>query len=419
MNEIIKVKNIAKSYTINHEKQLSYHSFRDSISNRVKSLFKVNKNTQVEEFWALNDISFSVNIGERIGVIGKNGAGKSTLLKILSRITEPTKGEIRIKGRVASLLEVGTGFHPELTGRENIFLNGAILGMTRTEIKSKFNDIVEFSEIEKFLDTPVKRYSSGMYVRLAFAVAAHLEPEILVVDEVLAVGDKKFQDKCLGKMKDITGKGKTILFVSHNMAAINSFCDRCIYLEAGKVKAIGPTAEITNMYLNSDSNVFKVDWTKEKGAQLPGDHVVKLRCIRLVDEKGDELNKVLIDQKIGIELEYQVLEEGFHPIPGLHLFSSLGEKIFGAFPGKQQGKLNNSGVYRSTMWIPDNFLNDESYNITVSVFTDKPRLVHVIAENIINFGVIDNADSLTRVSSSTRMKGMIRPNLDWTIEYEK
>ena len=234
MPPIVEISNLSKSFVISHEGQQRYTALRDVIANKTKKIFSLNGffksdsgGITKEEFWALRDVSFSIEKGDRIGIIGRNGAGKSTLLKIISRITEPTTGQISIRGRVASLLEVGTGFHPELTGRENIFLNGAILGMTRSEIKTKFDEIVDFAEVEKFLDTPVKRYSSGMYVRLAFSVAAHLEPEILVVDEVLAVGDAQFQKKCLGKMEDVSQKeGRTVLFVSHNMSAMQSLCNK-------------------------------------------------------------------------------------------------------------------------------------------------------------------------------------------------
>jgi lipopolysaccharide transport system ATP-binding protein len=243
MSEIvIQVENLSKKYILSHQSQEQYETLRDVLANGAKSLgrrLRPLKNHSLppskEEFWAIKDMSFEIKQGDRVGIIGRNGAGKSTLLKILSRITEPTSGRIRIKGRVASLLEVGTGFHPELTGRENIFLNGAILGMEKTEITRKFDEIVAFAEVEQFLDTPVKQYSSGMYVRLAFAVAAHLEPEILIVDEVLAVGDAQFQKKCLGKMKDVAGEGRTVLFVSHNMAAINALCSTGIALDKGKM----------------------------------------------------------------------------------------------------------------------------------------------------------------------------------------
>ncbi len=235
---VIRVENLGKKYIIGHQKQERYTALRDVIANRAKGLFKrtgAQAQEATEEFWALKDVSFEIKQGDRVGIIGRNGAGKSTLLKLLSRITEPTTGSIRVKGRVASLLEVGTGFHPELTGRENIFLNGAILGMSRVEIRRKFDEIVAFAEVEKFLDTPVKRYSSGMYVRLAFAVAAHLEPEILVVDEVLAVGDAQFQKKCLGKMGEVSQQGRTVLFVSHNIAAIHALCTRAIMLNKGSI----------------------------------------------------------------------------------------------------------------------------------------------------------------------------------------
>jgi len=257
MNGVIKVENLGKKYIIGHQKQRYDDSLRDAMTHTARGIWQRvrhplspnRESVDLEELWALKDIDFEVQQGERLGIIGRNGAGKSTLLKILSRITEPTTGKVRIKGRVSSLLEVGTGFHPELTGRENIFLNGAILGMTRQEVKRKFDEIIAFAELEKFLDTPVKRYSSGMYVRLAFAVAAHLEPEILIVDEVLAVGDAQFQKKCLGKMEDVAKEGRTVLFVSHNMGAISNLCESCILLSAGNIEKQGQTRQVVDFYL--------------------------------------------------------------------------------------------------------------------------------------------------------------------------
>jgi lipopolysaccharide transport system ATP-binding protein len=271
---VIRVENLSKKYVISHQQQ-GNNTLRDSISQGVESLSKklLNPNGKQiynpahEEFWALKDVSFEIKQGDRAGIIGRNGAGKSTLLKVLSRIVEPTSGKIGIKGRVASLLEVGTGFHPELTGRENIFLNGAILGMSKVEIQRKFDEMVAFAEVEKFLDTPVKRYSSGMYVRLAFAVAAHLEPEILIVDEVLAVGDVQFQKKCLGKMEEVSSQGRTIFFVSHNMGTINALCDKVIYLESGKVYAMGATDSIVKLYF---SEVLKNKVEDIQQLRLPG-----------------------------------------------------------------------------------------------------------------------------------------------------
>jgi lipopolysaccharide transport system ATP-binding protein len=256
---VIRAEGLGKKYVIGHEAERErYVALRDVIARGARNAWRmaadmakgrvVVPGDAVEEFWALKGVSFEVKRGEVLGIIGRNGAGKSTLLKILSRITEPSEGRVTIKGRVASLLEVGTGFHPELTGRENIYLNGAVLGMTRAEIKRKFDEIVAFAEVEKFLDTPVKRYSSGMYVRLAFAVAAHLEPEILVVDEVLSVGDAEFQKKCLGKMQDVAGHGRTVLFVSHNMGAVSSLCRTCILLKNGSTEEIGPTTEVLACY---------------------------------------------------------------------------------------------------------------------------------------------------------------------------
>ncbi len=264
---IIKVDHLSKKFMIQHEAGAGgrYTSLRDVISDRVRGIGKKKKQTRAkeEEFWALHDVSFEVEQGDRVGIIGRNGAGKSTLLKVLSQITEPSSGSIRIKGRVASLLEVGTGFHPELTGRENIFLNGAILGMSRAEIKRKFDEIVAFAETEKFLDTPVKRYSSGMYVRLAFAVAAHLEPEILVVDEVLAVGDSEFQKKCLGKMEEVSmNEGRTVLFVSHNMAAIENLCKRALLFDRGLLVKEGRVGDVTMAYQQSYAGIKGNVWNR-------------------------------------------------------------------------------------------------------------------------------------------------------------
>jgi lipopolysaccharide transport system ATP-binding protein len=291
---VIKVENLSKKYILGHQKQEGYTTLRDSIANGSKNLIKIfkGKSTEAptaEEFWALNDVSFEIKQGDRVGIIGRNGAGKSTLLKILSRITEPTEGRIKIKGRVASLLEVGTGFHPELTGRENISLNGAILGMSKVEITRKFDEIVAFAEVERFLDTPVKRYSSGMYVRLAFSVAAHLEPEILIVDEVLAVGDAQFQKKCLGKMKDVGSSGRTILFVSHNMAAINSLCSTGILLDKGQVVCHGSVGQCTSEYEARNSKDRSKNWTRLTNKKLDGLVITQITS----ELKGEQPNLTL------------------------------------------------------------------------------------------------------------------------------
>jgi homopolymeric O-antigen transport system ATP-binding protein len=277
MNDVvIRADGLAKKYVLGHRTERErYTALRDVLARTTRRLMRTAVDIargqhpvagdEIEEFWALRDVSFEFKLGDVVGIIGRNGAGKSTLLKILSRITDPSKGRVEIKGRVASLLEVGTGFHPELTGRENIYLNGAILGMRRAEIKSKFDEIVAFAEVERFLDTPVKRYSSGMYVRLAFAVAAHLEPEILVVDEVLAVGDSEFQQKCLGKMKHIAGQGRTVLFVSHNLAAVRSLCTRSLLLAGGRVVSNGPVDAVISRYINTSSSAHSISFPPNQG----------------------------------------------------------------------------------------------------------------------------------------------------------
>ena len=310
---IIKVERLSKKYTIGHQKLERYVALRDVITNGAKNIGRrllhpfLSSSGQplagmpnTEEFWALKDVSFEVNQGDRIGIIGRNGAGKSTLLKIISRITEPTKGRISLKGRVASLLEVGTGFHPELTGRENIYLNGAILGMSKVEIKGKFDEIVEFAEIEKFLDTPVKRYSSGMYVRLAFAVAAHLDPEILVVDEVLAVGDAQFQKKCLGKMGEASNQGRTVLFVSHNMAAVKSLCPRCIWIDRGEIVLNGETLRIVDSYLKETMNNDTL--AAEMAFPSCPEKEFQVLSVRLLNEEGQITQYFDCDKPVYIHL---------------------------------------------------------------------------------------------------------------------
>jgi lipopolysaccharide transport system ATP-binding protein len=297
---IVQVENLSKRYYLGQSSE-RYQSFRDAITQRVKSLLKPRrrstKGSHRDEFWALKDVSFDIQPGDRVGIVGRNGAGKSTLLKILSQITEPTSGQIRMRGRVASLLEVGTGFHPELTGRENIFLNGAILGMSQAEIRRKFDEIVAFSEVESFLDTPVKRYSSGMYVRLAFAVAAHLEPEILIVDEVLAVGDAQFQNKCLGKMQDVAHNGRTVLFVSHNMAAVRQLCTSALLMQCGQLVLADSAEQVVNRYLSS---------AQEAATQLGqvSQYGVELVDITLQDENGYVTQSPIFDRDYTLKLQF-------------------------------------------------------------------------------------------------------------------
>lgn len=312
MSTAIKVENIGKKYVLRKEGARSYTTLTDSLS----SVFKAKGSK--EEFWALQNLNFEINQGERVGIIGRNGAGKSTLLKVLSRIVKPTTGRVELRGRIASLLEVGTGFHPELSGRENIFLNGSILGMSKAEIKSKFDEIVAFSEVEKFLDTPVKRYSSGMYVRLAFAVAAHLEPEILIVDEVLAVGDAEFQRKCLGKMKDVAGSGRTVILVSHNMAAVQHLCERALYLRNGNLIESGPAEQVIGTYMRAAQGPAAANLAIREDRS--GNGKVRFNSLALRDAKGNAVSALTCGQEGRIAL--QLNNPGKSTINGLMI--SLG-----------------------------------------------------------------------------------------------
>lgn len=325
MNDvIIIVENLGKKYLLRHQRQERYTALRDVISEKASGLFRRRggngkSDPTREEFWALKDVSFEVKQGEVVGIIGRNGAGKSTLLKILSRITDPTEGRVRLRGRVASLLEVGTGFHPELTGRENIFLNGAILGMKRREIKAKFDEIVAFAEIEKFLDTPVKRYSSGMYVRLAFAVAAHLEPEILIIDEVLAVGDAEFQKKCLGKMSDVaTKEGRTVIFVSHQLHTIEALCSRAILLEKGRITYSGEPSGAIQNYISTTKSFEAIGRS--------GQFITR---VAILSHSGDATNYLRVGDPATILIDLDLGESSISaPALGIGFDSSFGQRIF-------------------------------------------------------------------------------------------
>jgi lipopolysaccharide transport system ATP-binding protein len=369
-------------------------------------------------FWALEDVSFSIGQGEAVGIIGRNGAGKSTLLKILSRITTPTRGEVRLRGQVASLLEVGTGFHPELTGRENIYLNGAIMGMRRADIRARFDEIVAFSEVEEFLDTPVKRYSSGMYVRLAFAVAAHLEPDVLVVDEVLAVGDASFQKKCLGKMQNVASGGRTVLFVSHNMAALSRLCARALLLEHGRLRADGPVADVVRQYMSGDlgDSPISVDFVQR--GQLPGDDDVRLLATRVVSE-GMTAAQVDIRRPVRIEIEYEVLRQRYPMHPNIHIYTD--ESVCALVssdaydPAARQPR--PPGRYRATVELPGNFLSEGLYSIDIAISTLDPVIVHVQERGLLSFHVHDPGEGDTaRGYYGGPIPGVVRPLLPWRSE---
>jgi lipopolysaccharide transport system ATP-binding protein len=411
---VIKVENLSKLYYLGGAK---HNSLRDAIAGFVKNPRRDRKN----ELWALKDVSFEVGDGEALGIIGRNGAGKSTLLKILSRITKPTSGAAEIRGRIGSLLEVGTGFHSELSGRENIFLNGAILGMKRTEIDAKFDEIVAFSEIEKFIDTPVKHYSSGMYMRLAFSVAAHLEPEILIVDEVLAVGDVAFQKKCLNKMRDVGKNGRTVLFVSHDMQAVSRLCSRAIWLRDGHLVKTGETGAVITEYLHEQSHSgAEKSW--ENPAKAPGDEFTRLRRVRVCDPEGKTASALDIRQPIGIEMTYEVMRGGKVLIPNFHFYNEQGVCIFIShdWSGEWRTRPREPGEYTSTCQIPPNFLAEGNVFVKVAVSTYLPLEVHFVEPDAVSFNVVDSFEGdAARGDYGGPMPGVVRPILDWETKFTK
>jgi len=371
-----------------------------------------------QEIWAVRDVSFDVQAGEVVGLIGRNGAGKSTLLKILSRVAKPTRGYAEIYGRVGSLLEVGTGFHQELTGRENVFLNGAVLGMGKREIARKFDEIVAFAEVEDFIDTPLKHYSSGMQMRLAFAVAAHIEPEILLVDEVLAVGDAQFQKKCLGKMSDVANHGRTVIFVSHNAAAITRLCARCILLDGGKVLQDGPTFEVMNRYLLSGLSTSAArEWTL---AEAPGDNAVRLRAVRARTTEGETTEAFDIRRPIALDVVFDVLKGGVVLTPNLHVFNEEGVNVFVSLDQDPawRGRPRPAGRYISTAWIPGNFLAEGTFIIGAAITTLSPVNVRLYEREAIAFQVIDSTDgNSARGDYAGHLPGVVRPVLAWETSY--
>ena len=380
----ILIENISKKYILSHKKK-KYQNLKETVSGFVSELFSNRDNEETKEiFWALRNISFSIEQGDRIGIVGSNGAGKSTLLKILSRITEPTYGEVKVRGRMASLLEVGTGFHPELTGRENIFLNGAILGMKQNEIRSQFDEIVDFAGIEKFLDTPVKRYSSGMYVRLGFAIAAHLEPEILIVDEVLAVGDSEFQKKCLGKMKDVSNSGRTILFVSHNTTAVQGLCNKAAFLQKGNLVKYGEVGEVLHDYMSSLSK-FQLQQNWETPENAPGNDLVRIKNIEVVPEFVNGSKNIDVRTPLKVNIEFWNILETAQLNLSMFLYNMTGECVFNV---GSQAKTFSNGLVKGVLEIPANFLNDGSYYISVMIVKDTADPIYFM-EDAISFDVAD------------------------------
>ncbi|WP_447863344.1 ABC transporter ATP-binding protein [Nitrospira calida] len=372
-----------------------------------------------ETFWALKDVSFEIKPGEVVGIIGRNGAGKSTLLKILSRITEPTEGRALLHGRVSSLLEVGTGFHPELTGRDNVYLSGSLLGMKKAEIDAKFDEIVAFAEIEKFIDTPVKRYSNGMFVRLAFAVAAHLEPEILILDEVLAVGDSRFQKKCLNKMEDVGKHGRTILFVSHSMPAVARICKRVILLEDGVVRMDGPAHQVIATYMGSDVGSSAVrEWSDPTTA--PQGEIVRLRAVRVRTEEGRVTDAIDIRQPFGIDMEYEV-KEGGHVLQPFFRFTNEENVCLFCPPDLDpswRGRPRPAGRYITTVWLPGNLFAEGRIFVDVALCVLHGVIVQFHERNVVSFQVLDTLDGdSARGDWAGEMEGVLRPLLKWTTTF--
>jgi lipopolysaccharide transport system ATP-binding protein len=422
MKSIIRAEGLAKKYVIGSSRE-SYRTLRDTLAKAVKSplkrLRRAGAGGNGEEVWALKDVGFEIRPGEVVGLIGRNGAGKSTLLKVLSRITEPTRGRVQLYGRVGSLLEVGTGFHPELTGRENVYLNGAILGMAKSEIDRKFDEIVAFAEVEKFIDTPVKRYSSGMYLRLGFAVAAHLEPEILLVDEVLAVGDARFQRKCLNKMEDAGHEGRTVLFVSHNMPAVTRLCPRTVLLDDGRVLSDGPSHEVVSAYLNSGLGTTAVREWPEPGS-APGNEVARLRAVRVRDEGGRVCAAADIRRPVLLEIEFEVREAGHRLAPNFHVYNDEGTIVFisNDLDPEWRSRPRPAGVYTSTMWIPGNFLAEGTLIVGAALSTLDPVVVHFYEREAVAFQIIDSLDGdSVRGDYAGPYPGVVRPAMRWTTEY--
>jgi len=414
------VKGIGKRYKIgaSQERQDTLRDLMVSQTQKFADLFRKNKRrSSTQEIWALRNVSFEVKQGQALGIIGRNGAGKSTLLKILSRVTDPTEGFGELRGRVGSLLEVGTGFHPELTGRENIFLNGAILGMHKKEIEARFDEIVDFSEVEKFIDTPVKRYSSGMYLRLAFAVAAHLEPEILVVDEVLAVGDADFQRKCLGKMSDVADSGRTVLFVSHNMSAIQRLTQESLVLDKGTVLMRAPSGEAVDFYLNRGlSKVGERYWEED---EIPANSApFKPLAIRVVNKAGVVSDSVRSVDPIMIEIDYELLEDLTGLRVGYYLNTTRGEPVFTSFDLDDEALFKEytgrpKGVYTSRCVIPPHTLNEGRFVLGINASSYMVKR-YFQDDQALSFSV--DASGAAGTHWPEPRPGAVRPALEWTIE---
>ncbi len=428
MKPIILVDKLSKQYQIGR-RQASYGTLRESLMGALGASARgargllngsrENGQASDDRFWALRDVSFEVQSGDVVGIIGRNGAGKSTLLKILSRITEPTMGTIKLWGRVASLLEVGTGFHSELTGRENIYLNGSILGMRKAEVARKFDEIVAFAGVEEFLDTPVKRYSSGMHVRLAFAVSAHLEPEVLVIDEVLAVGDAEFQRKCVGKMRDVSTQGRTVLFVSHNMASIQALCGRGLLLSKGRIIEDGPIHDVVQAYLSEGEDPASLACFEPDPASAPGDDVVKILRIRALDADGDVRGAFTLSEPVAVEIVFRVLRPNFPLDTFCYFVDDFGRTCFVSIDNLDspwKDTVRKPGLYRSVCHVPPHFLNEGRVHIHALVRSGG-TYVHAVARNVSSFVMTDDMDPGGVRGNYSRQwpEAAVRPRLHWDV----
>lgn len=419
---VIRVDHLSKMYKIGRRKR--HDTLRDQLALSFKNIMRVGSRGGItpansdDTIWAVKDVSFEVQPGEVVGIIGRNGAGKSTLLKLLSRITEPSSGFAEIKGRLGSLLEVGTGFHPELTGRENIFLNGAILGIKRSEIARKFDEIVAFAEIERFIDTPVKHYSSGMYVRLAFAVAASMETEVLVVDEVLAVGDADFQARCIGRLQSVGREGRTVLFVSHSMPMLLRLCTRGILIDQGSIKRDGPIHEVIRYYRGADAGfTTRREWNI---ASAPGNEIAKLLAVRVSNDTGLCGEEISIDSQINLEVEYLILDDNEDIAVQLGFFNSEGLCLFITQDINNPNWRNSrhgKGHLCSELHIPQHFFAEGQISVNLMIVTVEPTTVHVHEQDIVSFSIVDRTEGEgVRGKYAKEWPGLLRPMLDWSIK---
>jgi len=418
MSAAIQVRGLSKEYRIGQFRG-GYQTLREHLVEMGQRAVGRQRQRQSSTIWALTGVDFDVEQGEVVGIVGRNGAGKTTLLRLLSRITEPTLGYADVRGRLGSLLEVGTGFHPELSGRENIFLNGAILGMRRNEINRRFDEIVEFAGVERFLDTPVKRYSSGMYVRLAFSVAAHLEPEILIVDEVLAVGDAEFQKRCLGKMETIGSTGRTVLFVSHNMSAVARLCPRSILLDQGAVLLDGPTDDVIGRYLAGTSGSSAArEWSDS--SQAPGNAHARLQSVRVIDEVGRTVDRVNTTDPVGVEIVFEMLDAEQPIVPMMSLFNAAGTLVFNALDPDSRWASPTVGIHRSRAWIPADLLNEGEHIVSVFLNTITAGRLdrHAAVPDAVSFLVADSGDGRSAKGAMAQTwGGAVSPLLDWTHDF--